>query len=160
MVPAALALLPTELRPLVRHQTGERKLASTMEIYAQSGVESTVEPFIKEMAAAYGWADLVICRAGALTISELAAAGVGSILVPYPHAVDDHQTRNASYLVSAGAARLLPQQELTAERLAAVLRELLSDRDGVMAMAMAARKQARIEATGLAADVCEEVLRA
>ncbi len=160
IVPAALALLDSELRPLVRHQAGERKLAATTEIYAQSGVEATVEPFIKEMAAAYGWADLVVCRAGALTISELAAAGVGSILVPYPHAVDDHQTRNAAYLVSAGAARLLPQQELTPERLAAELQELLSDRDGVVAMAVDARKQARTEATGLAADVCEEVLRA
>jgi UDP-N-acetylglucosamine--N-acetylmuramyl-(pentapeptide) pyrophosphoryl-undecaprenol N-acetylglucosamine transferase len=160
VVPAALALLNREQRPLVRHQAGGEKLEITKAEYIAAGVEATVEPFIRDMASAYGWADLVICRAGALTISELAAAGVGSLLVPYPHAVDDHQTRNGAYLVSAGAAQLLPQVELTSERLAAALQELLSDRDGLSAMAEAAHKLARTEATRLAADVCEEVLRA
>jgi UDP-N-acetylglucosamine--N-acetylmuramyl-(pentapeptide) pyrophosphoryl-undecaprenol N-acetylglucosamine transferase len=157
-VPAALALLDREQRPLVRHQAGGKKLEMTTADYIAAGIEATVDPFIKDMAAAYGWADLVVCRSGALTISELAAAGVGSILVPYPHAVDDHQTHNAAYLVSAGAAQLLPQEILTPERLAAVLQQLLSDREGLKAMAEAAHKLARTEATGMAADVCEEVL--
>ncbi len=160
VVPVALALLSQEQRPLVRHQAGGQKLEITTADYIATGVEATVDPFIKDMATAYGWADLVVCRAGALTISELAAAGVGSILVPYPHAVDDHQTRNAAYLVSAGAARLLPQVGLTPERLAAQLQELLADRQGLLAMAEAAHRLARTDATGMAADVCEEVLRA
>jgi UDP-N-acetylglucosamine--N-acetylmuramyl-(pentapeptide) pyrophosphoryl-undecaprenol N-acetylglucosamine transferase len=160
VVPAALALLNPEQRPLVRHQAGGNKLEMTTADYIAAGIEATVDPFIKDMATAYGWADLVVCRAGALTISELAAAGVGSILVPYPHAVDDHQTRNGAYLVSAGAAQLLPQTELTPERLAALLQPLLSDRDSLLSMAVVAHRLARNEATGMAADVCEEVLRA
>jgi UDP-N-acetylglucosamine--N-acetylmuramyl-(pentapeptide) pyrophosphoryl-undecaprenol N-acetylglucosamine transferase len=160
VAPAALALLKREQRPLVRHQAGGEKLEMTKSEYIAAGVEATVDPFIKDMASAYGWADLVLCRAGALTISELAAAGVGSILVPYPHAVDDHQTRNGAYLVSAGAAQLLPQERLTAERLATLLQPLLSDREGLLSMAEAAHRLARTEATGMAADVCEEVLRA
>ncbi len=159
MVPASLALLDGEQRPLVRHQAGRQKLETTREAYTASGVEAEVEPFITDMAAAYSWADLVLCRAGALTISELAAAGVGSILVPYPYAVDDHQTHNAAYLTSAQAAQLLPQEELTPERLAAELTELLSDRAGLTAMAVAAHTLAQAEATEMAANVCEEVLR-
>lgn len=158
LVPEALALLPTELRPQVRHQAGKGKEEQTATTYRSAGVAAEVSPFVQEMAEAYGWADLVICRAGALTVSELAAAGVGSILVPYPFAVDDHQTRNAAYLVQAGAARMVPQSELTAEGLAALLRELLSEEGRLLTMATAARTQAQPEATARVADFCEEAL--
>lgn len=159
-VPAAVALMPAELRPLVRHQAGANKQEATLAAYRALGIEADVQPFISDMAEAYGWADLVICRAGALTISELAAAGVGAILVPYPHAVDDHQTRNAEFLATAGAARLMPQHELNAEGLAAALQELLAGRDRSYAMAQAARGLAQPGATRQVADVCvEEGLR-
>jgi UDP-N-acetylglucosamine--N-acetylmuramyl-(pentapeptide) pyrophosphoryl-undecaprenol N-acetylglucosamine transferase len=118
-----------------------------------------VSEFLDDMAEAYGWADLVVCRAGALTVSELAAAGVPAVLVPYLHAVDDHQTRNAAYLADAGAARLLPQPELTADSLAAPLGELLGDRARLLAMAQAARRLARPDAAERVADACVEVAR-
>jgi UDP-N-acetylglucosamine--N-acetylmuramyl-(pentapeptide) pyrophosphoryl-undecaprenol N-acetylglucosamine transferase len=148
-LPKALALLPPERRPLVRHQAGAATLAVTQAGYAEAGVAGEPVAFIEDMAEAYGWADLVLARAGALTLSELAAAGVGSLLVPYPHAVDDHQTRNAAWLVEAGAARLLPQATLSAEGLAAQLEELDRDRDSLLALAQAARAQARIKAADL-----------
>jgi len=106
------------------------------------------------MAAAYAWADLVVCRAGALTLAELAAAGAGSVLVPFPFAVDDHQTANARAWVEAGAALLLPESEASAERLAAVLGELLGDRTRLLAMAQAARTLAKPDAAVRIADVC------
>ncbi|RMG28443.1 MAG: UDP-N-acetylglucosamine--N-acetylmuramyl-(pentapeptide) pyrophosphoryl-undecaprenol N-acetylglucosamine transferase, partial [Gammaproteobacteria bacterium] len=121
-----------------------------------AGVEAELVPFIDDMAAAYAWADLVVCRAGALTVAELAAAGVGAILVPYPHAVDDHQTANARYLADAGAAELLPQSRLTAERLAECLARLLGDRDRQRAMAQAARARAMPEAARRVAEICLE----
>ena len=155
-VPAALAQIRPEARPCVRHQAGGTKQEATLAAYAAADVEADVQPFVGDMAEAYGWADLVICRAGALTISELAAAGVGAILVPFPYAVDDHQTRNAGFLCQAGAARLLPQAELNAESLAHCLGELLSDRKQAQAMAESARSLARPEATAAVADVCEE----
>ena len=111
------------------------------------------------MAGAYRWADLVVCRAGALTVSELSAAGVGAILVPYPHAVDDHQTANARFLESAGAARLVDQSVLDPERLAALLTELLADREQLHAMAVRAYAVAQRDATRHVADVIEEVAR-
>ncbi|MFC1683851.1 undecaprenyldiphospho-muramoylpentapeptide beta-N-acetylglucosaminyltransferase [Pseudomonadota bacterium] len=157
-VPAALALLDSDSRPQVRHQTGRDKQQLTCDAYQRAGVEADVQPFIADMAEAYGWADLVICRAGALTISELAAAGVGALLVPYPYAVDDHQTRNADFLVSAGAAQLMPQHELNPEGLAECLRGLLGSREKAFAMAQAARKLAQPLATKRVADVCEEEL--
>jgi UDP-N-acetylglucosamine--N-acetylmuramyl-(pentapeptide) pyrophosphoryl-undecaprenol N-acetylglucosamine transferase len=120
-------------------------------------VEAQVTEFLDDMAEAYAWADLVICRAGALTVSELAVVGIGSILVPYPHAVDDHQTRNAGYLVEAGAARLLPQRELTPERLAGLLRECCGQREVLLQMARKARALGRPDATAEVADRCVEV---
>ena len=111
-------------------------------------------PFIDDMAAAYAWADLVVCRAGALTIAELAAAGVGALLVPYPYAVDDHQTANAGFLVSAGAAHLLPQAELDAERLAGELGALAANRPRLLRLAEAARGVARPEATDAVVAAC------
>jgi len=158
-VPPALAALPAALRPEVRHQAGERTLETARAAYAQAGIAAEVSAFIDDMAAAYGWADLVICRAGALTVSELAAAGLPAILGPYPHAVDDHQVGNARYLSDAGAARLIIQRELTPAGLADTLAELLADPGQRLAMAEAARRKARIDAAGRIADACLEVAR-
>jgi UDP-N-acetylglucosamine:LPS N-acetylglucosamine transferase len=112
-VPQALAQLPSGDRPEVRHQAGVRHVDAARNAYRQAQIEARVDAFVDDMAAAYAWADLVVCRAGALTIAELTAVGVAAILVPYPHAVDDHQTGNAGYLVDADAALLIPQTELT-----------------------------------------------
>ena len=152
-LPQALARLPQDERPEVRHQAGGRLWQEATDAYAAADVSAQVEPFIDDMAAAYAWADLVLCRADALTIAELAAAGVGAILVPYPHAVDDHQTRNAHYLVDGGAASLLPQAEMDAERLAELLH---LDRERILDMARAARRLALAGATAAVADVCQE----
>ena len=123
-----------------------------------AGVEAWVVEFIDDMAEAYAWADLVICRAGALTVSELAAAGVAALLVPYPYAVDDHQTANGNYLARAGAALLIQQRDLGPERLAGELRAL--DRATLTRMAVTARSLAKPDATARFADICEEVLAA
>lgn len=156
-VPAALALLPVEARPLVRHQAGERTLDVARAAYAAAGVEAEVTAFIEDMAAAYAWADLVVCRAGALTVSELAAAGLPAILVPYPHAVDDHQVSNGRYLSDAGAARLIIQRDLTPALLAAQLRELLGDAGLRLRMADLARGLAHTDAAERIADTCLEL---
>ncbi len=158
-LPAALALLPPQQRPEVRHQAGEKLFDEALACYRDAGVSADVKPFETDMAGAYAWADLVICRAGALTISELAAAGVGAVLVPYPHAVDDHQTRNAHFLVNAGAARLLPQPQLTAEGLAADLRILCGDRAVLLRMAEAARAVAVPDAAAVVGRACLESLK-
>jgi UDP-N-acetylglucosamine--N-acetylmuramyl-(pentapeptide) pyrophosphoryl-undecaprenol N-acetylglucosamine transferase len=157
-VPRALALIDSKQRPQVWHQAGREKEEVTATDYAEAGVEAKVEPFISNMAAAYGWADLVICRAGALTISELAAAGVGSVLVPFPFATDDHQTRNATFLTESGAARLLPEAEMSAQSLAQLLKELVSDRGALLEMATAARRCAEDSAAARVADICEEAM--
>ncbi|MEI2783550.1 MAG: undecaprenyldiphospho-muramoylpentapeptide beta-N-acetylglucosaminyltransferase [Candidatus Competibacter sp.] len=128
LVPQALALLGESDCPEVWHQVGGQLREAAETAYRDAGVTARLTPFIEDMADAYGWADLVLCRAGALTIAELAAAGVGSILVPFPFAVDDHQTANARFLEQGGAALVRQQAELTAESLAAILRELLGDR--------------------------------
>lgn len=140
-LPKALTLLPEELQPLVRHQAG-RSLEVAQQAYAEAGLAIKPEAFIDDMAAAYAWADLVVCRAGGLTIAELAAAGLPAVLVPFPHAVDDHQTANAAYLVSAGAAVLIQERDLTAQKLADSLRELISNRPRLQQMAAAARSRA------------------
>ncbi len=158
VVPAALSLIDPSRRPEVRHQAGHDKLEPARAAYLQAGVEADVNAFVEDMAEAYSWADLVICRAGALTIAELAVAGVGAILVPYPHAVDDHQTRNARYLSDSGAALLLPQPELSADGLVTRLRPLLQDRRKVLDMALAARRQGHPGATSAVADVCQQVV--
>lgn len=156
-VPAALALIPKEERPQVRHQAGQQTLEIARQAYAAAGVPAEVTPFIGDMAEAYGWADLVVCRAGALTVSELAAAGVGSILVPYPHAVDDHQTGNARYLADPGAAKLVPQRDLTAAGLAELLRGLLRNPAALLSMAEAARALANPDAAQRIAAACWEL---
>ncbi len=155
-VPAALAKLQ-DLTVEVRHQCGRGQEEATRAGYARAGVRADVQPFIADMAGAYAWADLVLCRAGALTLAELAAAGVGALLVPYPHAVDDHQTRNAQFLVEQGAADLLPQAQLDADSLARRLRALLADPARRLAMAEAARACARADAAERVAQACLEV---
>jgi UDP-N-acetylglucosamine--N-acetylmuramyl-(pentapeptide) pyrophosphoryl-undecaprenol N-acetylglucosamine transferase len=156
-VPKALARLPEALRPEVRHQAGERTLDIARAAYAQAGVAADVSAFIDDMAEAYGWADLAICRAGALTVSELAAAGLPAVLIPFPYAVDDHQVGNARYLSDAGAAHLIIQRDLTPAGLAAVLTGLLADPDKRLAMAEAARAKARTDAAERIADACMEL---
>jgi UDP-N-acetylglucosamine--N-acetylmuramyl-(pentapeptide) pyrophosphoryl-undecaprenol N-acetylglucosamine transferase len=158
-LPRALALLPEHRRYEVLHQAGRGKAESTQAAYAAAGVTARVTDFLHDMAEAYGWADLVLCRAGALTISELTSAGAAAILVPFPYAVDDHQTRNARFLCDAGAARLLPQTELDAESLAPLLGEFCDDRPRLLRMAEAARALARPDATARVAEVCAEVRR-
>lgn len=147
-MPQALALLTAEERPEVWHQAGGKLIDAARAAYAEAHLaldeNLRVEPFIGDMAAAYAWADLVLCRAGALTVAELAAAGVGSVLVPFPHAVDDHQTHNAAVLAQAGAAELIQQRDLNAERLAALLRSMSHAR--ALDMACAARAQAQPDA--------------
>jgi UDP-N-acetylglucosamine--N-acetylmuramyl-(pentapeptide) pyrophosphoryl-undecaprenol N-acetylglucosamine transferase len=124
--------------------------------YAAVGVQAHCVPFIEDMAGAYEWADLVICRAGALTIAELAAAGVASILVPFPHAVDDHQTANARFLVNVGGAFLLPQDELTADSIALIRNY---SRSQLLEMAALARSLARPEAAAEVANICAEIAK-
>jgi UDP-N-acetylglucosamine--N-acetylmuramyl-(pentapeptide) pyrophosphoryl-undecaprenol N-acetylglucosamine transferase len=159
MVPFALARAAATLQFEVQHQSGERWIEAARRNYAEAGVSARLQPFIEDMAAAYGWADLVICRAGALTVSELAAAGVGAILVPFPAATDDHQTRNAAFLVNDGAAVMIAERELSAERLCAELLQLCSGRGRLLAMADRARALARPRALQELADACVELVR-
>lgn len=157
VVPAALALLAPEARPDIWHQTGQKLHTATVAQYAQQQVTARVMPYIDDMAAALAWADVAICRAGAMTISELAAVGLGAILVPYPHAVDDHQTANAEYLVAAGAALRVADANLTPAVLAELWRN--SSRALWLQRAQAARAVAKPEATQQVAALCLEVAR-
>ena len=150
-VPRALAALTGHVE--VRHQCGEKLREGAEQAYKLAGVAASVEPFIADMAQAYAWADLVVCRAGALTLAEVCAAGVGSVLVPFPQAVDDHQTRNAEYLVDHGAAVLLPQADTLADELRATLAALAADPARRLQMAEAARALAKPDAAGRVADV-------
>jgi UDP-N-acetylglucosamine--N-acetylmuramyl-(pentapeptide) pyrophosphoryl-undecaprenol N-acetylglucosamine transferase len=158
-LPEALALMPAEQRPQVWHQGGvtQDEAASG---YARLKLEVRLEPFINDMAAAYSWADLVLCRAGALTLAELAAAGLGALLVPFPHAIDDHQTRNAAHLTAAGAAVTIAERELTPARLAGELTRLGADRAAVHRMADAARTQAHPDAASVIANACLQLAEA
>jgi UDP-N-acetylglucosamine--N-acetylmuramyl-(pentapeptide) pyrophosphoryl-undecaprenol N-acetylglucosamine transferase len=157
MLPQALAQLTASERPEVLHQAGARGLDEAREAYANAGVEAQVVPFIDDMAASYGWADLAVCRAGALTLAELTAAGLGALLVPFPHAVDDHQTRNAEVLVAVGAAELIQERDLDVQQLAQRLSSLLQDRPRMIAMAVAARTLAKPDAADVIARACMEV---
>ena len=154
MVPQALARVAPEIRPQVRHQTGERGLEAARAAYTEAQVEAEVLPFIDDMAAAYGWADLAVCRAGAMTVAELQAAGLGAVFVPLPSATDDHQTKNAEVMVKSGAARLVAERDLTPERLADTIRELVADRARLLKMAEAARGARVIDAAAQLADLC------
>jgi UDP-N-acetylglucosamine--N-acetylmuramyl-(pentapeptide) pyrophosphoryl-undecaprenol N-acetylglucosamine transferase len=139
------------------HQCGKRGLDEACQAYASASVEAQVVPFIDDMAERYGWADLAVCRAGALTLAELTAAGLGAVLVPFPHAVDDHQTRNADALVRVGAAELIKESDLDVQQLARRLQALLHDRARLVAMAEAARTLAKPDATEAIARACVEV---
>ena len=163
IIPQALAKMPVEKRPQLVHQTGAKNFESALTYYREAGVlvdsenlnsEIKVEAFIEDMSSVYEWADVVICRAGAMTVFESAAAGEASVLVPYPLAVDDHQTQNALYLERAGAAIIKQQGELTAEWVANLLTEFSADRKKQQDMAVAARKLAIPGAAKTIADAC------
>jgi len=158
VVPMALSKIAKEARPQVWHQTGKKNIDEAIESYNKAGVEAKVVPFIENMADAYKWADLVICRAGAMTIAELAIAGVGSILVPYPFAVDDHQTSNAKYLTDKDAAVVVQQKDLTVDVLGRLLQDMTVPR--LKAMAKAAHDLALPNATAFVADKCMEAAHA
>jgi UDP-N-acetylglucosamine--N-acetylmuramyl-(pentapeptide) pyrophosphoryl-undecaprenol N-acetylglucosamine transferase len=154
VVPQALARMALKNRPQVRHQAGERGLDAARAAYAQARVEAEVLSFIDDMAEALSWADLAVCRAGAMTIAELQAAGVGAIFVPLPVATDDHQTRNAEVMVKSGAALLIQERDLTPERLGEAISELIADRARLLQMADAARGSRVIDAAAQLADLC------
>ncbi len=154
MVPLALAQLAPERRPQVRHQAGERGLDAARDAYRQARVEADVTPFIEDMAAAYAWADVAVCRAGAMTIAELQAAGLGALLIPLPVATDDHQTKNAETMVHIGAARVLQERDMSAESLSACIADLTADRDRMRRMATAARNARVTDAALKVASLC------
>ncbi len=157
-VPEALALIGVGERPQVRHQSGRQHLATTRAAYTAAGVEAQVDDFIDDMAGAYGWADLVVCRAGALTVAELTAAGIGALIVPLASSIDDHQTRNAAWLVANGGALMVSEANLSAPSLATTLGDILCDRPRLLAMAQSARQLARPDATQRVAAACMAVM--
>jgi len=162
IIPQAIARLEPVSRPVVWHQCGERHLDAAKVAYDNAGVEARVVPFINDMAEAYRWSDLIICRAGALTVSELAAAGVASILIPFPYAVDDHQTANGQFLVSAGGAEMVQQSELSVERLGSMLANYCIDpeagREVLKQMSKSAKTLAKPESTAEVATICASAM--
>lgn len=160
MLPGAIDKISAKGQINIWHQTGARKDKEVIEQYNALSIGARVEPFIDDMAEALAWADIVICRAGALTVSELAAAGLGSVLVPFPFAIDDHQTHNALYLSSHGAAVLKQQEDLNSDVLAEILDDFIFDREVLIDMATKARELAKPNAASIFADYCEEVARA
>ncbi|HSW68804.1 MAG TPA: undecaprenyldiphospho-muramoylpentapeptide beta-N-acetylglucosaminyltransferase [Gammaproteobacteria bacterium] len=159
LLPRTLALLPEFMRPEVYHQTGEKHYSDTQAAYQQAGVSAKIVPFIKEMHEAYAWADIVLCRSGALTIAELCAAGVGAILVPFPHAIGDHQTANANFMVKEGAALLIQQSALTADKLVDILQEFIELPERCQAMAKAAYQLRRADAADKILSICQDVYK-
>lgn len=156
VVPQALALLPQGQRPIVTHQSGTAQIEALQQNYAAAGVQATLTPFIDDTAQAFADADIIVCRAGASTVTEIAAIGSAAIFVPFPAAVDDHQTANARFLVDAGAAWLLPQPELSAQTLAKMLQTL--DRPALLQRAIQAKKMQKTEATLMVVSACEALL--
>jgi len=156
VVPAALALLSDELQPVVRHQAGARTLSAAQAAYAAHNIDVDLQPFIEDMAEAYAWADLVVCRAGALTVAELSAAGLPAIFVPFPSAVDDHQTANARQMTLAGAAALMPEKDLSDETLAGLLKHWLASRDALLQRALKSRALAHPDALRRITNYCLE----
>lgn len=157
VVPKAIARMDGAVEVL--HQSGQSMLCETRSSYEKSALKARVEAFIEHMAEAYRWADIAVCRAGAMTISELTATGLGAILVPFPHAIDDHQTQNARYMADAGAALMLPQAEFDENRLAELLMSLAREPERLHRMAQAARSLARLDATQTVADICLQEAR-
>ncbi len=157
VLPKVFANLPENTRPEVIHQAGEKHIAALQANYHAASVAAETKAFIHNMADMYAWADVVICRAGALTVAELACVGVASVLVPFPHAVDDHQTYNAKYLSDAGAAKLIQQSEFSVAKATEILRGLT--REICLDMAIKAKQLAKPEATATVAKICMEVAR-
>jgi UDP-N-acetylglucosamine--N-acetylmuramyl-(pentapeptide) pyrophosphoryl-undecaprenol N-acetylglucosamine transferase len=155
VVPQALALLPLAQRPVVVHQSGAKQIEALREAYDQAGVQAELTPFIDDTASAFAQADLVICRAGASTVTELAAVGVAALFVPFPHAVDDHQTTNANFLVAQGGGWCVPQKELTAESLAQRLASL--QRTELQSVAEKAYLQRKTSAVEVMVQACQEL---
>ena len=155
VVPQALALIPEAMRPTVIHQSGSQQIDALRANYARAGVQATLTPFIDNTAHAFADADLVICRAGASTVTELAAVGAAALLVPFPSAVDDHQTTNAQFLTDAGAGWLVPQTELTPARLAKMLQE--TERSALLQRALQAKTLQKREACAQIVAACEEI---
>jgi UDP-N-acetylglucosamine--N-acetylmuramyl-(pentapeptide) pyrophosphoryl-undecaprenol N-acetylglucosamine transferase len=137
----------------IKHQTGTASLELVTKKYAELAIEAQAIEFIEDIASAYQWADLVICRAGAMTVSEIAAAGIPAIFIPLPHAIDDHQTANARYLVDAGAAVLLPQNELNEQSLLKAIKDIKAS---LSTMSAAVKKMAKLDATKVVANICIE----
>ncbi len=156
-VPQALALIPAGQRPQVIHQSGEKQIDALRANYAAAGVEATLTPFIDDTARAFADADLVIGRAGASTVTEIAAVGAAALFVPFPHAVDDHQTTNARFLVDAGGAWLVPQTEFTPALLAQRLQSL--QRPQLMEMATKAQQMKKTEAVAAVVTACEQLAK-
>lgn len=159
LVPAALSQLSTNVRPTVWHQAGKNHIEATIALYMQHQVNAKVDAFVEDMAAAYAWADVIICRAGALTVSELMTAGVAALLIPLPSAIDDHQTHNAAILTRANAGIAIAQKELSADKLSALLLTELSNRQVLQTMAKNARQLALPQAAKTVADICVETAR-
>jgi len=160
LLPEVLAGMPENERPEVWHQAGKRNIEETLKRYESQGLtDCKVVPFIDAMDEAYAWADVVLCRAGALTVSELSIAGVASILVPFPFAVDDHQTKNAAFLAEQGAAVLIQQKDLSQPSLERLLKEKFNQRETLITMANKARSLGRPEASDRVANVCLEAMR-
>jgi UDP-N-acetylglucosamine--N-acetylmuramyl-(pentapeptide) pyrophosphoryl-undecaprenol N-acetylglucosamine transferase len=157
LLPRALALIPPPLRPEVVHQSGRQHVEKLRANYAEAGVEADTRDYIEDMATLYEWCDLAVCRAGAMTVAELACAGVPAVLVPFPHAVDDHQTTNAKFLSEAGAAWCMQQKDLTAESLAAHIQSLA--RTQLKRMSHKAQALAKPDATRTVADMCEALAK-
>jgi UDP-N-acetylglucosamine--N-acetylmuramyl-(pentapeptide) pyrophosphoryl-undecaprenol N-acetylglucosamine transferase len=154
VLPQALARLAPEQRPQVRHQAGERGLEAARAAYQEAHVEAEVSAFIDDMAQAYAWADFAVCRAGAMTVAELQAAGLGAVFVPFALATDDHQTQNAEVMVRLGAARIIPERDLDAESLGKAIADLSADRGLSLHMARAARAARVVDAADRVADLC------
>lgn len=160
LLPEALALIPEEKRPEVWHQAGEKHLDNTLKCYEQKGIKAKVVPFIKNMGEAYAWADCALCRSGALTVAELQAVGLPAILIPYPYAVDDHQTKNGEMLVRADAATMIQERDLNPEILAKAIEQFCHDRFELQKKALIAYGLNRSNATDHVSQLCLEVSRA
>lgn len=157
MLPRALSAMPAHERPMIWHQTGAQHEVTVRKLYEGLGLEARVEPFIENMHDAYAWADVVLCRSGAMTVAEISSIGVASVLVPFPHAIDDHQTANARWLADQGAAFLLPQSDMSTERLLTLLSQIGQRRDEWLAMGMKARRLAVTDAAERVANECLEI---
>ena len=157
LVPKALALIPANARPVVTHQSGTRQLDALRANYQASGVQAELTPFIEDTAQAFADADLIICRAGASTVTEIAAVGAAALFVPFPSAVDDHQTTNAKFLVDQGGGCLIQQRDLTPEKLAQLLQK--TERFTLVSYGLGAKKMQKIDATARMVAACEEIAR-